>query len=158
MKRRAPTLLVTVLTMLVSSIAFAASEAETATQALASSLGTLSGADAYTTYIALGAVADGWVHNVYPADKVTRIAGVLRRLAEAAAAGLNAVLVSGALREDDRAYVQGMVDAYGLLAAEAGALTAWVQTGERKSFDEARDKAWKLILSTLAMPNEEALE
>lgn len=127
-------------------------------QALLAAVGTLGGANAYASFMAMGAAVDGWVRDVYPADKVTRIVALLGRLAEKSGAELKAVLASGAPLEDDRAYVQGMIDTYGALAQAAAAVVSWVQTGDRKGFDEARDKAWRAILATLAHPAEEALE
>jgi hypothetical protein len=164
MNRCPRALLVSVLLFLAAAAGAAAAGAAPAAgpadpqQALLGAVGTLAGSDACASYMALGAVADGWVREVYAADKVVRIVGILRRLAEGAAAGLEAVAASGALAEPDRGYLGGMTEAYRALVTEADALVTWVQTGERAAFDAARDKAWKTILATLGPSKEEALE
>lgn len=126
--------------------------------ALLAAVGTLGGANAYASYMAMGAVVDGWVREVYPRDTVTRIVALLGRLAQTSGAELQAVLASGAPLEDDRVYVQGMIDAFKALVREAAAVATWVETGDRKAFDEAREKAWRAIVTTLSDPAEEALE
>ena len=133
-------------------------------QALFTAVGTLSGANAYTTYMALGSAADSYASRVYGADKAIRVVGILRTLARSAADGLDALLDTPALHAQDRAYVRGMLEAYGYLVAQADGFEAWVKTGERAQFDRARDQAWDaigraLIASTgVRADDEEALE
>jgi hypothetical protein len=156
MNRFARTLLLAVLLAATPASALLADTG--ADPALLAAVGTLGGANAYTSYMAMGAVVDGWVHDVYPKDKVTRIAALLRHLAETSGAELQGVLASGAPHQGDRGYVQGMIDAYGALAQAAAAVATWVETGDRKAFDEARERAWRAIVTALADSAEEALE
>lgn len=133
-------------------------------QALLTAVGTLTGANAYTTYMALGSAADSWASKVYPADKALRVVLTLRTLARSAADGLDALLDASYLHPQDRAYVRGMLAAYGFLVAQADGFEAWVKTGERGQFDRARDQAWEAITRTLMADGgprgeeEEALE
>jgi len=127
-------------------------------EALLGAVGTLGGVNAYATFMAIGAVADGWVRETYDADTAVRVVGVLKTLVRSAADSLEELIRSGVLREDDRVYLRGVTEVYGRLEAEAASFVVWVQTGERRSFDEARAMAWKTILDTLALPREEALE
>ncbi len=144
-------------------------EAQTAAgeEALLSAVGTLSGATAYTTFMAMGTAADSYANKVYAADKAVGIMGVLRTLARTAARGLDTLLETDALHQGDRAYVRGMLAAYGHLVAEADGFDTWVRTGERNGYDQARVRAWQAIADTLALgapgadvpvPESEALE
>jgi hypothetical protein len=119
-------------------------------RALRALVGTLSGATAYTAFMAMGLAADSYAGRVYAADKAVGIVSALRSLARVAAEGLDALLDTDALYESDRAYVRGMLAAYGHLVAEADGFETWVRTGERASFDRARRLAWQAIVDTLA--------
>ncbi len=117
-------------------------------------VGTLGSTAVYTTFVALGALADGWVYDVYEGGQVVDLVEVLRAFCSTSATAVREVLAEHSMAEEDRLYLQGIVDAYDLLVKQAVGFLDWVESGDRETYDAARSRAWERIADVLDLEEE----
>lgn len=117
-------------------------------------LGTIGSTGVYTTFVALGALVDGWVHGVYDETQVVNLVEVLEVFCSTCAQSVRDVLAERALAEEDSLYLEGIADAYDLLVVLVHRFLDWVETGDRATYDDARGRAWERIYEVLELEGE----
>lgn len=143
MKRRA--LIAGVLLLAAAGMTFAENEALTA-------IGALGGACMYTTYLSIGAIADGHYYKVYDDQTAVSLMGELMNMSSSAAGSLASLVKSGKLTPEDFSFVNEMITTLGLLSRQAETFRAWVEGGDEGQatlYDSYRNNAWEKISKLL---------
>ena len=138
-------LLVAAVLIVAAAGAFAQDEALTA-------IGALGGAYMYTTYLSIGAIADGHYYEVYDDQTTVSLMGELMNLANSAAGSLQMPVKTGSLTPEDFAYVNEIITTLGLLSRQAEGFKTYVETGDENQatiYDSYRNNAWTKISELL---------
>lgn len=116
-------------------------------------LGSTSGLLLYNTYICIGAIADGYVGEVYTATRVGELMDEQVASMDAVIAEFNNLTDSGFVTDEgDLSYISDLILTMELLKREAKGLKAYAATGSDADSDEynsARDTAWENIAELL---------
>ena len=119
-------------------------------------VGTISVADVYLAYVAIGAVADAWAYDThketYTDETVRDLMSVVHDLTSSSKASLEALLAAAELSDEDVAGVTRLITAYGLLARESEGLVLRLETGDATDFDNYRHQAWMVIAELYGLP------
>jgi hypothetical protein len=119
-----------------------------------SSIGALGAGYLYTSYLAIGAVADGHYYDVYDDETAIQLMEEVKNLADATSGSLRELLGSGDLTIEDFNYINEMMATLGLLFREAESFQNYVQTGEERYatvYDNYRNNAWAKITELLGI-------
>jgi hypothetical protein len=118
-------------------------------------LGGFSALALYNSYIVVGAVADGFVSDVYTKEMAISLITEQISSLELLIEHCNKLLTGGVLQNaSDKEYVSGIREALKLLKAEASALKGFVESGnetDQKAYDENRNAAWSKIAKLLGL-------
>jgi hypothetical protein len=116
-------------------------------------LGGFSALALYNTYIVVGAVADGYVSEVYTQEMATNLIAEQIPSIELLTEHCNKLLAGNVLQNaSDKEYVSGIREALKLLQTEASALKDFIASGnesDQKAYDESRNAAWAKISKLL---------
>jgi len=141
-----PTVLIAaVLLMAAAGGAFAQEEALTA-------IGALGGAYMYTTYLSIGAIADGHYYEVYDDETTISLMSELMNLTGSAAGSLAKLVQTGKLTPEDFSFVNEIITTLGLLGRQAEAFRTYVEGGDEEQatlYDSYRNNAWEKISELL---------
>ena len=119
-----------------------------------SSVGALGAGYMYTTYLAIGAIADGHYYEVYDDETTVQLLEEIKSLADATSESLQELLESDTIMIDDFNFVSEMITTLGLLYKEAENYQNYVQTGEERYptvYDNYRNNAWAKITDLLGI-------
>lgn len=118
-------------------------------------IGAATGLAVYNTYIAIGAIADGYADEGYEADYVNQLMDEQINGMESMITQMHDLQTSGFITSaDDDAYIEDLVAVMGYLKDEATGLKKIVDGGDSQLYDESRDKAWDGISDLLGLENE----
>lgn len=134
---------------------FATSFAQAGKDEALVALGSTSGLLVYNTYICIGAIADGYVGEVYSVGRVGELMDEQVASIEAVIGEYNKLSESGFITSDeDAAYISDLIVTLELLKKEAKALKDYAATGSTTASDDynaARDAAWFNIEDLLGL-------
>jgi hypothetical protein len=142
---RGKLLIAAVLLLAAAGGAFAQTEALTA-------IGALGGGYMYTTYLSIGAIADGHYYKVYDDQTTINLMGELMNLATSAAGSLQVLVKTGTLTPEDFKFVNEIITTLGLLTRQAEGFKTYVETGDENQatvYDSYRNNAWAKIAELL---------
>ena len=153
-QRFAPRLLVTVLAIsaviLSPGYSFADEEED---DGRLSAIGGLSAAHMYTTYIAIGAVADAFGNDVYETEQVQEIMGGLVGMIDTLKKQL-LLVQENCEDESDQEYIDETIQIYSLLQEEARQLSTFSESTEKadhRAYEKARTTVWPRIEKLLGL-------
>ena len=118
------------------------------------SIGALGAGYMYTSYLAIGAIADGHYYEVYDDETATQLMEEIKSIADATGDSLQELLGSGNLAVDDFNFINEMISVLGLLHKEAESYQSFIQTGEERHatvYDNYRNNAWSKITTLLGI-------
>jgi hypothetical protein len=121
---------------------------------LLSSIGALGAGYMYTSYLAIGAVADGHFYEVYDDETAMQLMDEIKSIADATGESLQELLATGNLTVDDFNFINEMITTLGLLFNEAENYQNYIQTGEDRYatlYDNYRNNAWAKITDLLGI-------
>ena len=95
-----------------------------------SSVGALGAAYMYTSYLSIGAIADGHYYDVYDDETAIQLMEEIKGLADATIESLQELLGSDILSTDDFTYINEIINTLTLLYKEAESYQGFVETGE----------------------------
>lgn len=117
--------------------------------------GSLASIAAYNTYIAIGAIADGYVNDVYDTEYTTTLMDEqISMLKEVKRMATDAINESKVLSDDDKEYVKDLNEALSYLVKEAESLKEYAITGSDESsasYNKNRNLAWDKISELLGL-------
>jgi ABC-type antimicrobial peptide transport system permease subunit len=119
-----------------------------------SSVGALGAGYMYTTYLSVGAIADGHYYEVYDDETTVQLLEEIKSLADATSESLQELLESDTITIDDFNFINEMITTLGLLYKEAENYQNYVQTGEERYatvYDNYRNNAWAKITDLLGI-------
>ena len=119
-----------------------------------SSVGALGAGYMYTTYLSVGAIADGHYYEVYDDETTVQLLEEIKSLADATSASLQELIHSDILNADDFTYINEIINTLGLLYREAESYQNYVETGEERQatlYDNYRNNAWAKITDLLGI-------
>jgi hypothetical protein len=118
-------------------------------------LGGFSALALYNTYIVVGAVADGYVSEVYTKEMANNLIAEQISSVELLTEHCNKLLTGDVLQNpSDKEYVSGIREALKLLKAEATAFKSYIESGaesDQKTYDTNRNAAWAKISKLLGI-------
>lgn len=124
---------------------------------LLSTIGSTTAQGIYITYFAIGTLADSYTKGVYEKQTTLTILDSYISLTEAVNTQLKKVISTKSLTsQDDIKFVNGVMEAYRYLEAEANGFKSFIETGSQsyaKAYDENRKKAWAKICELLNIEN-----
>jgi hypothetical protein len=142
------TILIAVLLIaLVSGGAFAQDD-------LLNSIGALGAGYMYTSYLAIGAVADGHYFEVYDNETTMQLLEEIKGIANGTSDSLQQLLGNENLAIEDFNFSNEMIAALGLLYKEAESYQEYVRSGEDRHatiYDNHRNNAWTKITDLLGI-------
>jgi hypothetical protein len=118
------------------------------------SIGALGAGYMYTSYLAIGAIADSHYYEVYDDDTTVQLMEEIKSIADATSESLEKLLGSESLTIDDFNFINEMIATLGLLSKEAESFQSYVQTGETRYatvYDNYRNNAWAKITDLLGI-------
>jgi hypothetical protein len=133
--------------LLAAGITFAQDEA-------LSSVGALGAGYMYTTYLSVGAIADGHYYEVYDDETTVQLLEEIKSLSDATSQSLQELLGSETINIDDFNFINEMITTLGLLFKEAESYQSYIQTGEDRYatvYDNYRNNAWAKITDLLGI-------
>ena len=121
---------------------------------LLNSIGALGAGYMYTSYLAIGAVADGHYFEVYDNETTLQLMDEIKGIADGTSDSLRQLLENENLAIEDFNFINEMIATLGLLYKEAESYQEYVQTGgEREAtiYDNYRNNAWAKITDLLGI-------
>ena len=121
---------------------------------LLNSIGALGAGYMYTSYLAIGAVADGHYFEVYDDQTAVQLMEEIKNIAEATSASLQELLGNENLAIEDFNFINEMISTLGLLFKEAESYQNYIDTGEERYatvYDNYRNNAWVKIADLLGI-------
>jgi hypothetical protein len=117
--------------------------------------GSLASVAAYNTYITIGAIADGYVNDVYDTEYTSTLMDEqISMLKEVKRLATEAINESKVLSDDDKVYVMQLNEALSYLIKEAESLKEYAITGSDESstrYSTNRNLAWDKISELLGI-------
>ena len=145
------TILVVALLFIIGSVgAFAQDD-------LLTSIGALGAGYMYTSYLAIGAVADGHYFEVYDDETTLQLMEEIKGIANGTSDSLLQLLENENLAIEDFNFINEMIATLGLLFKEAESYQEYVQTGEEREatlYDNYRNNAWAKITDLLGIEDQ----
>jgi hypothetical protein len=118
-------------------------------------IGAITAIAVYNTYIAIGAVADGYADEGYKPDYVNTLMEEQVSAMEGLTTQLHDLQTSGFITDpEDDAYIEEFVTVVGYLREEAEGLKKIVEGGGNDLYEESREKAWAKISELLDLGDE----
>ena len=117
------------------------------------SIGSLSASHIYTTYGYIGVLADAYVKDVYPGEKVKVMMSEVINIIDANMKNLQEVKSKG-LSENDQKSIDNILEIYTLLKKQATALSKFSENRDRKfaqEFEAARTTVWPKVAKLLGI-------
>lgn len=111
----------------------------------------------YNTYITIGAIADGYVSDVYDAAKVEELMLEQESMMEVLSGYFDELTKENSvveLSEEDTKYINEMITCLDYLKMEATGLKEYAATNSDESLDkynEGRDNSWTIISELLGL-------
>ena len=121
---------------------------------LLNSIGALGAGYMYTSYLAIGAVADGHYFEVYDDETTLQLMDEVKGIADGTSDSLRKLLENENLAIDDFNFINEIIATLGLLYKEAESYQQYVQTGEDRHatlYDNYRNNAWAKITDLLGI-------
>jgi hypothetical protein len=121
---------------------------------LLTSIGALGAGYLYTSYLAIGAVADGHYFEVYDDETAVQLMEEIKSIADATTASLQELLGNENLAIEDFNFINEMISTLGLLFKEAESYQNYIDTGEERYatvYDNYRNNAWAKITDLLGI-------
>jgi hypothetical protein len=121
------------------------------------SIGALGAGYMYTSYLAIGAVADGHYSEVYDDETAMQLMEEIKSIADSTSGSLQELLGSDTITIDDFNFINEMIATLGLLYKEAESYQNYVQTGEERYatvYNNYRNNAWAKITDLLGIEEE----
>ena len=121
---------------------------------LLNSIGALGAGYMYTSYLAIGAVADGHYFEVYDDETTLQLMDEVKGIANGTSDSLRKLLENENLAIDDFNFINEIIATLGLLYKEAESYQQYVQTGEDRHatlYDNYRNNAWAKITDLLGI-------
>ena len=121
---------------------------------LLTSIGALGAGYMYTSYLAIGAVADGHYFEVYDDQTAVQLMEEIKSIADATSASLQELLGNENLSIEDFNFINEMISTLGLLFKEAESYQNYIETGEERYatvYDNYRNNAWAKITDLLGI-------
>jgi hypothetical protein len=121
---------------------------------LLNSIGALGAGYMYTSYLAIGAVADGHYFEVYDDETALQLMDEVKSIADGTSDSLRQLLENEDLAIEDFNFINEMIATLGLLYKEAESYQQYVQTGEDRHatlYDNYRNNAWAKITDLLGI-------
>ena len=118
------------------------------------SIGALGAGYMYTSYLAIGAVADGHYFEVYDDETALQLMEEIKSIADSTSISLQELLGNDSITIEDFNFINEMIATLGLLSKEAESYQSYVQTGEDRYatvFDNYRNNAWAKITDLLGI-------
>ena len=118
------------------------------------SIGALGAGYMYTSYLAIGAVADGHYFEVYDDETALQLMEEIKSIADSTSASLQELLGSDTITIDDFNFINEMIATLGLLSKEAESFQNYIETGEERYatvYDNYRNNAWAKITDLLGI-------
>jgi hypothetical protein len=118
------------------------------------SIGALGAGYMYTSYLAIGAVADGHYFEVYDDETAVQLMEEIKSMANSTSGSLQELLGSDTITLDDFNFINEMIATLGLLSKEAESYQNYIQTGEERYatvYDNYRNNAWAKITDLLGI-------
>jgi hypothetical protein len=119
-----------------------------------STVGALGAGYMYTSYLAIGAIADGHFYEVYDDATTLQLLDEIKSIADATSESLGELLESDAITIDDFNFINEMITTLGLLFNEAENYQIYVQTRDERDatvYDNYRNNAWAKIVDLLGI-------
>jgi hypothetical protein len=126
---------------------------------LLTSIGALGAGYMYTSYLAIGAVADGHYFEVYDDETAVQLMEEVKSIADATSATLQELLGNENLAIEDFNFINEMISTLGLLFKEAESYQNYIDTGEERYatvYDNYRNNAWAKITDLLGIEEQAA--
>ena len=111
----------------------------------------------YTSYLAIGAVADGHYFEVYDDQTAAQLMEEIKSIADANSASLQELLGNENLSIEDFNFINEMISTLGLLFKEAESYQNYIETGEERYatvYDNYRNNAWAKITDLLGIEDQ----
>ena len=121
---------------------------------LLNSIGALGAGYMYSSYLAIGAVADGHFYEIYDNETALQLLEEIKSIANATSDTLDGLLAGGNLSIDDFNFINEMISTLGLLSKEAENYQNYIDTGEERYatlYDNYRNNAWAKIADLLGI-------
>jgi hypothetical protein len=121
---------------------------------LLNSIGALGAGYMYTSYLAIGAVADGHYFEVYDNETTMQLLEEIKGIANGTSDSLQQLLKNENLAIEDFNFINEMIATLGLLYNEAESYQEYVQTGQDREatlYDNYRNNAWAKITDLLGI-------
>ena len=116
-------------------------------------LGSVGLSNIYTTYLVVGAVADGFAAGVYPLNTAADILRETASLNESSREALSDMLDSGGFTAEDESVLSDMEEAHRRIGLQISALENYVYgSGGSDIYRRRRDESWSLIRSLIGNP------
>jgi hypothetical protein len=118
------------------------------------SIGALGAGYMYTSYLAIGAVADGHYFEVYDDETAVQLMEEIKSMANSTSGSLQELLGSDTITLDDFNFINEMIATLALLSKEAESYQNYIQTGEERYatvYDNYRNNAWAKITDLLGI-------
>jgi hypothetical protein len=126
---------------------------------LLTSIGALGAGYMYTSYLAIGAVADGHYFEVYDDETAVQLMEEVKSIADATSETLQELLGNENLAIEDFNFINEMISTLGLLFKEAESYQNYIDTGEERYatvYDNYRNNAWAKITDLLGIEEQVA--
>jgi hypothetical protein len=120
-------------------------------------IGALGASYLYSTYLSIGAIADGHYYEVYDDQTTSDLMGELMNLAGSSIEALQGLLHSDTLDSEDFNYVTEMINILGLLQKEAESYQSYIESGDDNlatRYDNYRNNAWTKLSTLLGIEEE----
>lgn len=122
-------------------------------------VGTFSAGMLYNTYAAIGAIADGYVHNAYDAGTVKDLLQAQQQLTENISKVIQKMLDDKMLKDNaDVEYLRECQSIMKGLRNQARYFSEYAETkitDRQQAYDDQRSKNWKAISKLMGMEDEE---
>ena len=116
-------------------------------------VGGFSGSYIYTTYAYIGATADAYAKDIYPASQVKVMMDEKVQMIKNLVTQLQAVQATNIVAEDKQ-FISSMIEILTLLQVEAESLASFASTNDQadvERYDQARKQAWPKIKKLLGI-------
>lgn len=121
---------------------------------LLETLGATTAQGLFLTHMAIGTLVDGYAAKAYDKEKAIQIMDAYIQISQSTKNGLNKLLTSHPLSDEDTRYLRRIISTYDLLIASAHDVKAFINTGNKshiEAYTKDRDQAWGQISDLLGL-------
>ena len=121
---------------------------------LLETLGATTAQGLFLTHMAIGTLVDGYAAKAYDKEKAVQIMDAYIQISQSTKDGLNKLLTSHPLSDEDTRYLRRIISTYDLLIASAHDVKAFINTGNKshiEAYTKDRDQAWGQISDLLGL-------